>query len=249
MDKDFLTKRAGAFTSSEIYKLVARHKKTGEYLVSRDSYINKVFMELQYNCPMSSYGDSRPTIWGKLLEKWYMAQIELGTPTPTDTLTHPECPLWKGTPDMIYKQEKMVGDLKCPSDLERFAIAYECKGDIDKLRATYKEGEKYYWQLMSNAVLTGSDKCKLVFYVPSEADIEEPKTGIRAYSDDGEGKHHWVLFSNYYELPHVPKESSLPNQVVIEWQVDKIERQQLINDVLSAADEVTSKLFPKKDNG
>jgi hypothetical protein len=159
---------------------------------------------------MSSYGDSRPTIWGKLLEKWYMAQIELGTPTPTDTLTHPDCPLWKGTPDMIYKEEKMVGDLKCPSDLERFAIAYECKGDIHKLRATYKEGE--------------------------------------AYADDGEGKHHWVLFSNYYELPHVPKESSLPNQVVIEWQVDKIERQQLINDVLSASDEVMSKLFPKINN-
>jgi hypothetical protein len=125
-------------------------------------------------------------------------------------------------------------DLKCPVDINRFVTAFECEGDIEKFRNDYPEGDKYFWQLVSNSIITGMNNCRLTFFVPKFSELTE----IQEFSEGAGTEYAWVFYASQYDLPHIPDESVLPNQIDILFTPTNEQKKELKNAVEQAINEI-----------
>lgn len=215
--------RVGNLTSSEIVALTSFDRSGKSPGKPFFTYIEETNMERRLGRCLTSESSARPLIWGKLLEPRPFEQLGLEYSLNSDeSITHPEINYWAGSPDGFkYVIEKTVLDIKCPITLKSFCQlvqpiydGFEGMEAMNKIREYHKDGDKYYWQLVSNACITGSQFAELIVYAPYESEIEEIKR-----SAEGVDGCMWIQFATENELPFLKDGGYYKNLNIIRFEV------------------------------
>lgn len=190
-----------------------------------------------------------------LVDNLYKCMDKLRIDDQSDvTYEHPIHPEWVGTPDSLkYLVEKVdtVTDTKCPLTLKNFynliKFLYdfdgftatkktEIDGDqvIQQIRKQSKEGEKYYWQLVSNACILGAKYAELIAFVPYFEELET----IKKFNQELAEPYHNILFAKDGELPFIHKESGVENLNIIRFEVPEEDKKFLTERVKLAIEKI-----------
>lgn len=220
-------KRIGRFTSSDIFNLVKKDKTGKGFGKPALSYIRDKQFEKKLGRYIDNETNNKYCDWGKFVEKIAFDTLSISYTLCSDqTIVHPTIENWAGTPDFI-KNDGTVGDIKCPFTLRSFCQLYEAT-DKESLIENHKDGEKYYWQLVSNAILTNTNKAELVVYCPLLLEIEKIKeeaefSGIK-----------WLANASNSELPWVDYNSDYRNRKILKLEIPDEDIEFLTNCVISA---------------
>lgn len=224
------TLRVGNFTSSEI---VALTKDTKAF----NTYVLETNMERRLGRPLTDEVKARPLTWGKLLEPFGFSKKGFEyTLCSQDTICHPSIDYWTGSPDGLSPDS--VIDIKCPMTLKSFCQLVQPLYDgktgeeaINDIRKLHKDGEKYYWQLVSNTVLTGSLFAELVVYMPYESELPEIKSLA-----EGNPDYYWIWAAMDDELPFLKDGGYYSNINTIRFLVPEKDKNFLKERVLKAGE-------------
>lgn len=245
--------RIGNFTSSKIVALTKKGKKAGTLGEPALTYIEEKNMERRLGRSLTDEVDARPTTWGKLCEKLVFKLLPTAYILNGDeSISHEKYNCWSGTPDVT--KADTVGDVKCPKTLKSFCQLVDLHYvdgkevypalSIEAVRANHKEGDTYYWQLVSNAILTGSKYGELIVYVPYKDELDELK-GIAINGDASElSKYYWIVNSQPEELPHLIEGGHYKNLNIIRFEIPEADKEFLTVCVAMAETKLIS--FPEK---
>lgn len=214
--------RLGNFTSSDIYRLMSMGKRpmTDEEKAARPksgkgsktefvedgpgeafyNYIEEKRLERKLGRTLNEDCSARQLIWGKLVEK--VAFLVLGFDyqlTSRVSIIHPAFNCWVGTPD--GESDSSVLEIKCPYTIKSFVELSDCK-DINEVREKHKDGEKFYWQCVSNSILTNKKTADLVIYMPYKSELDQ----VRSMCEEWDGHPNevaWIHFGSDDSLPHL----------------------------------------------
>lgn len=151
-----------------------------------------------------------------------------------DTITDMKCPLTrKGFYNLIKHLYIFDGFDATPRK--------EVNGNeiIQLIRKDTKEGEKYYWQLVSNACITKAKYAELIVFMPYYEQLEE----IKQYNESLEEPYWLVARAKDDELPYIYKESGIKNLNIIRFEVpieDKIFLEQRVKLAIDKINETNS---------
>ena len=234
--------RNGNFTSSEIVALTTNGKAIGSWGKPAFTYIEECNMERRLGMALENEIDAKPTSWGKLIEKRPFDQLSTAYHLCSDeTLSHPSIDFWKGSPD-VKKFARValvaIGDLKCPMTRKSFCqlldpyyensnLVYEGQ-TIEAVRANHQQGEKYYWQIVSNviiaAAIAGVDPCtikgELIVYMPYKSELDEIRELASSAGESGEYTK-WIYFANDDQLPNIIEGKHYKSVNVIEFDIPR----------------------------
>lgn len=240
--------RLEKFTSSEVYNLMSEGKgsQVGKPFYT---YIRNKLFEHQAGRELTNSSNAKPTAWGTYMEKYVFenylkySKMDLESKNVIPYLGEIEelHDFYCGTPDLIGANS--VGDIKCPFTLVSFLIAFNCV-DILELIKVHPDGEKFYWQLISNAILTGKDNCTLTFWVPRGYRIEEygeEESEILRIHDQikncGDPTMQWGLWADTEELPYLLNKETAQIKT-FEFEATKTEKQRLLDRLVLATKEL-----------
>ena len=228
--------RIGRFTSSEICALTTLSKNKNDFGVPAINYINEKKIERRLGRGLTTSIDARPTLWGKCLESRIFNLLGLEYKLCSqETIPHPEYDFWAGSPDAEkFDEGKTVADIKCPYTLKSFCNAYHCK-TIDDFREEHNDGEKYFWQVVSNSILTGAKYGELIFYCPYYSELDE----VRKHSIDIEftkikNEYAWIFHALDSEIPYLPDGCYYKNIHTIRWEISQKDKDFLTEKVIKA---------------
>lgn len=230
--------RVGNFTSSEISCLTAEGKTKGTLGKPALTYIDECNMERKLGRSLTDESNARPLTWGKLLEKRVFELLPIGYTLMGDqTIKHSSIECWSGSPDVTSKD--CVGDIKCPITLKSFCQLVDpiYKGltgmdAINAIRDNHKDGEKYYWQLVSNSIITDSKYAELIVYVPYQSELIEVK-GLAVNSDETQ-RFYWIINAEQEELPFLVDGGYYNNLNIIRFEVPQADKDLLTSKVIEA---------------
>lgn len=227
--------RVGNFTSSEIVALTTNGKAKDTFGKPFYTYVEEKNMERELNRSLKNETFAQALKWGKLLEKrvFDLLPIEYRL-CSEDTFYHKTIKCWAGSPDCTL-EEKIVGDVKCPLTLKSFCrlvrpliLGLEGMDAINWIRENHDDGEKYFWQLVSNACILGMKTCQLIVYVPYKSELEQ----IRELAREQPGnKLFSIINSEDTELPYLEDNGFYKNLNIIEFPVPEFDRNFLTNRV------------------
>lgn len=193
--------RVGCFTSSEISAIMTKGKAAGSFGVPALTYIDEKNMERRLGRPLKNDVDAKPCDWGNLCERtvFDMLGIEYSTQSK-QTIVHPDFDCWSGTPDSIcYGTANTVVDIKAPFTMKSFCQLVDGwkENGIQGIRDAHKDGEKFYWQLVSNAILTGCKEAELIVFCPYRSQVMDIiARGMESYN--------WLNYASYEDVPWIP---------------------------------------------
>jgi hypothetical protein len=186
--------------------------------------------------------NARPVSWGKILEGFAFGQLGLEYQLCSqETIVHPEIPFWSGSPDGLkFDEGKTLIDLKNPMTLKSFCQLVDPIYDglegidaMDALRETHKDGEKYYYQLVSNGILSGSKYAELIVCVPYHSQLEEIREYVRNY-DGNQNPIMWISYAEDNELPYIVDKGYYKNINIIRFAIPEIDKELLTQRVKAA---------------
>jgi len=241
--------RIGAFTSSEIVALTTKDKSGKGFGKPALTYIEECNMERRLGRSLTDEVNARPLTWGKLIEGRVFDLLGLEyTLTSTDTIVHPTIPYWAGSPDGGKYQPKTVIDIKCPITLKSFCQLVDAgaKGGIEQIREDHKDGDKYYWQLVCNAILTGSDRAELIVYMPYRSELADIRHLAASVDATQMGKHYWIAMAMDDELPFLLDGGYYKNLNVFGFDIPEADKRFLTECVLRAGEMLIDPTKPKK---
>lgn len=229
--------RVGNFTSSEIVALTKEGKKSGTWGAPALTYIEEKNFERRLGRAIDTESNARPLSWGKCVESFAFGHLGLEySLCSTETIVHPEYDFWSGSPDGV--SEDAVIDLKCPITLKSFCQLvqplYEGLDGMEAMnmiRAEHKDGDKFYWQLVSNAALSGKRFAELIIFCPYQSEINEIKQHA-----DGKPNYYWIWAADESELPFLPNGGYYKNINKIKFEVSDYDKELLINKVKEAGE-------------
>lgn len=233
------TPRIGNFTSSEIGNLMKKDRSGKGFGAPALGYIEECNMERRLGRSISDEVNARPLLWGKLLEGRAFDMLGLEyTLTSKDTIIHPTIPYWAGSPDGGKDEPKTVTDIKCPITLKSFCQLVDNyrEGGMDAVRAEHKDGDKYYWQIVSNAILTGSDHGELIVYMPYRSELAEIRMMVQLLPGDVIGKYYWVASAMDDELPYLLDGGFYKNVNILSFPIPEADKKALMDAVLRAGE-------------
>lgn len=185
------THRWGNFSSYKIYKLMSNDSKGTGFGAAALTYIKEKAFERKLQRPINEQSGGRAAEWGTLVEHYAFQHLGLEySIVSRDRIIHPTINNWVGVPDLI--SDSIVGDIKCPF-VKNFCNLYE----ITSAEVLKKEFPEYYWQLISNAILTDRTRAELVVFCPFKDQLSE----IRSLAEGENIK--WITYANDSELPHL----------------------------------------------
>jgi len=251
-------KSVGNFSSSEIIALLSMGKvemtpdelaarpksgigssvkfKDGGFGTAAMTYIKQTNWERRTGRSMSQSSWSKETAWGKMLESRAFDLLG-GSYKRLDmdgSLVHPRIDYWTGTPDgekyKLLEREK-VAEVKCPFTLNSFFTFADCK-DITEVRDKHPDGEKYYWQCISNACILGIHKAELIIYCPFESEIEQIIKDAQFTPDIRTEK--WVERCLSSELPYLIDGKGYSSFIVFGFDIPKADMQYLEDRIIEA---------------
>jgi len=194
--------RFGNFSSSEIWKLTTLSRDKKEFGAPAKTYISEKQMEIRLGRGLTVGHNAKETNWGTFLERRAFDLLPLSYKLQsTKRLAHPAISHWVGIPDVIIKdgEDVVVGDIKCPWTLKGFCSGVDTFGDAEIFKAEYPE---YYWQLVSNCILVGSNKAEIIYYVPYQKELVD----IREMAEQYDGDQNKIAFINWAsdnDLPYL----------------------------------------------
>lgn len=240
--------RNGNFTSSGIVALMSTGKQIHGFGVAALTYIMETNIEREINRSIDTEINSKPTSWGNLCEPRvhellptsyiYSSQI---------TDINPEIDFWVGSKDgMNTAGELAVTDIKCPLTLKSFIqlvmplycglsgneAMYAIRNGFDYKGFPYpahKDGEKYYWQLVSNACHNNTDFAELIVYMPYQSELLEIKKMA-----DGNPSVYWLNYANEEEIPYLVDGGKYKNLNIIRFKIPQEDKDLLKANVLKA---------------
>lgn len=193
--------RNGKFTSSSIHFLM-KNGKGGRPSLQTERYIEEKRMELRLGRQLNSAGSARPTTWGSAVERRLHSLLDPFEYEycSSQTILHPEIDVWAGTPDFLTVDR--VCDGKCPYTMKSFCELSDIalSGDVQRLKNDFPE---YYWQLVSNAILTNRSKAELIIYCPYKSELDAIRDMINDADDFDQNEVAWIYFSKDKDLPYL----------------------------------------------
>lgn len=240
------TNRIGRFTSSEIHNLLSVNVKKDGFGKPALTYINEKRIERRLGRSIDVESNAKPLTWGKAVEK-YVHEYHLPTSysyCSSETIAHPEYgDFWAGSPDHIKHDEgTTVVDIKCPITLKSFCTfadlfvasngKLEFAATLDILKE-HPDGEKYYWQLVSNAILLNAKYAELVVFCPKRSELQAIRDFVGKIDGD-QAPYFWIDRSRDSELPWIPDNGYYKNIYVFRFEVPESDKQLLTEKVKAA---------------
>jgi len=234
-----------SFTSSQMVRLAANGRDKKSPSDKFYTYIEEVAQQIRLGRPLSKEQDAKAALWGKLCEKYVFETSGLlgleYTPMGDTTLKHPTINQWAGTPDV--KREGFVGDIKCPFTMGSFCgLVDEARNEkreilhealtVDAFKYNHKDGDKFYWQLVSNAILLGVDKAELIVFCPYQSELEAIRDLASKMPNDYE--YRFVTNAHDSELPYLIDGGHYKNLNKIEFDIPQADIDFLTGRVLKA---------------
>ncbi len=246
------TIRNGNFNSSENFRLMKPGKAKGSWSVDAQTFIDECNWERRAKRSIEVQSNAKPLTWGKCCEPIAFGKIGLDyTLMSNETIQHPDIPWWVGSPDAYTST--ICADLKCPQQLDSFrkmSQPFKDKGHvihesftIEALRETHKDGDKFFWQIISNTALLRAVKGinvikgQVIIYVPYEDELQEIKD-----SCDGNPDYYWIWSGEKDSFPYLNRKGEFKNINVIEF--DILDRD--INSLTTRIKECGELLIPLK---
>ena len=243
--------RNGNFTSSEIVALTKMNRKGDDFGEPALKYINQCNMERRLGRSLDGELEAKPTNYGKFVEPLLFSMLqEEYTYNSSQTLVHPKYSHWVGTPDGYKKTKKRtVVDTKCPFTLESFCNLvnplYDGLEGLDVMNALrngytdknglnhakHTDGEKYYWQLVSNACIDDCECAELIVYCPFESELE---VIISQAVESGNPSAYFIANGNPKTLPCIKDGGFYNNINIISFEVP-IEDKEFLTELVEKA--------------
>lgn len=235
--------RVGNFTSSEIVALTKNGKAKDSLGAPAYTYIEECNFERKLGRSLDTESNARPLSWGKLVEGRLFELLGLEYKLVSqESIQHPTISYWAGSPDAqkfeSNDSSETVVEIKCPITLKSFCQLvepiYKCLiglEAINYIRAEHKEGEKYYWQIVSNAILTNSRFAELIIYCPYKSELLEIQEKA-APSSDSPDSANWIYYASHDELPWIPDGGYYKNINVIRFDVPEEDKQFLTKRII-----------------
>jgi len=213
------------------------------------TYIEEINMERLLGRSLEDEKKANAMKWGNLLEPWVFDGLGPEYTYSSDqTVLHPVIPGWAGSPDgTIEEAIRAVYDMKCPFTLKSFCQLvqpiYDGLKGIDAMNAIrngytdsrglfhkkHKDGEKYYWQLVSNAILKDTPDAALIVSMPYESELADIKQMV-----DGNPDAYFIAMAGPDELPFLKDGGYYMNRNIIRFEIPKEDKDFLTSRVLEA---------------
>lgn len=231
--------RAGNFSSSEIHKLIKTGKsKDAVFSAPGLTYIQEKRYEQRLGRSLTTQTNAKPTSWGNLMEL-YVWELKMGISDyrfeNKTRYSHESVESWTGCPDMVG--DDRVADIKCPFTLKAFCELIDCDSG-EKLKENKPE---YYWQLVSNAILTGKDSAELIVFVPYKSELND----IRTFVDTSDvlfrngldqNKFGWMNWAGDEDLPYILDEGHYSNLNTMSFDIPQADKDLLTDRVKQAVE-------------
>lgn len=195
------TERKANFSSSSAWKLTTNNVKKDGFGKPGLTYISEKRMEMRLGRELQKEHSAKATTWGTFVETRVFDEL-LGLKYLLESkkrYAHETIPHWTGSPDVITSD--IVGDIKCPYTLKSFCETVDTFGDLEAFKKLRPE---YWWQLVSNGILTGRDKAEIIIYCPYKDELEEIKESA-ADLDGNQNSIAWIYYAFDDELPYLIK--------------------------------------------
>jgi hypothetical protein len=213
------------------------------------TYIEECNMERRLGRSLEGEVDAKPLSWGKLIEPRPFEMLGLEYQLISqETIQHPTIDYWYGSPD-AKKGIDTVVDFKCPITLKSFCQlvdplylnmkevggvwVYDGSFVINQIRENHPQGEKYYWQIVSNAILLNAAFGELIVYVPYKGELEAIRDMASSAGELGEYTR-WIYNSTDEQLPHLIEGGHYNNLNIIRFPIPLEDKQLLTQRVLQA---------------
>lgn len=191
-------KRTGNFTSSSIYMLASCGNNKDSIGAPFFTYVKEKRREIRVGRSIQNDSISSPTEWGDMCEQYIIEKLPLEYNIDSEKRYYHESLPWNGAPDGIKNTDKKVSlDIKSPFTLTSFMDTIEIF-EMDNIELGLKKGKKdWYWQAVSNMILSESISCEQIIFMPERSDLEE----LREFSYENGYKFHTEFFRDDYRLP------------------------------------------------
>ena len=214
-------KRFARATSSEIYRACAGNKVESPNKPFY-TYAEEKALEKMLGRSLSVQVSARPLAWGSLMECVVYEGMGLGyAMTHKQTIISKYFPnIHSGTPDLIA--DNKIGEIKCPFLKNYMLLAIDIlKEDIEVLKKNHAE---YYWQMVSNAILTKKSRVELICFIPKRKELLEVFELI--HTEEFLEKYNLNVSDYVYYTPeniesfnYMPDECEFPNLTKFEFEV------------------------------
>lgn len=213
------------------------------------TYLEECVMERRLQLPLEQEQFSKSTSWGHLCEKYVMQNHELMgleyTQRPDESIVHPEYNFWTGRPDAEKTKDSTVSDVKSPWTRKSFCQLvqplYDGLTGLDAMNAVrngytdgngiahkpHKEGNTYYWQLVSNSILTKAKYAELIVFMPYEREIDDIKRIANQSEGEDLNKYYGIVMSENSALPYLVEGGYYKNINRIVFEVPEWDKQLL----------------------
>ena len=202
----------GNFSSSEIVALTKDGKAKGSFGKPFFTYVEEKNIERRVGRVLKNEFTSKDTAWGHLIE-YRVLRYLLGTEyslISDKTIRHPIIPYWVGSPDAVKNDGTKIVMV---SDVKGLGLKAFCKtvdaykaGGIQAVRENTEDGEKYFWQIVSNSCLLtgGVNKGELILYCPYKSELDEIRRLAINYDGPDPGRFERFQFMTDDEMPYLP---------------------------------------------
>lgn len=248
--------RIGNFTSSEIVALTTVDTSGKKFGKPALTYISETNMERRLGRSVDDEKVAKALTWGKLLEGRAFGQLGLEyILSSTETDTHPTIPYWSGSKDGLKLDVgRTVADIKCPLTLKSLcqlvdplyygltgiaAMNAIRKGFVDQdgiAHEKHKDGEKFYYQLVSNAIINNCKYAELIVYMPYKSELEDIRLMAQLVDASQLSKHYWIAMAGEDELPYLLDDGYYKNINIIRFEVPEADKKLLTDCVLRAGE-------------
>lgn len=232
--------RIGNFTSSEIVALTKKDKKGTGFGAPALTYIEETNMERLLGRSISTEVDARPTSWGKLVETRVFDLLGLEyTLSSTQTTVHPTIPFWAGSRDGSKKMT--TAEIKAPLTLKSFCQLVQPLHEgltgmeaMNRIREDHKDGEKFFWQIVSNATIHDDEFGELIIYMPYYSELDAIRLMARQHEQAGKFK--WIDWASDDELPYLIEGGYYKNLNIIQFEIPAADKKFLTDCVTKAGE-------------
>jgi hypothetical protein len=228
--------RVGQFTSSSIHKLMTTGRQINGFGKPATTYIQEKRYELRLGRSINKEAKSHSLLWGRLCEKRAFDLLGLEYVLESKTrYSHPDIPEWSGMPDCT--QPAIVSDIKCPWTIKSAVELIESftTGGYLGLK---NHAPEYYWQLVSNGILTDVPKAELIVYVPYKDEIQDIRESIEDYEDPDALR--WMYYCEDDELPYLIQGKHYKNLTTFGFDIPEEDKELLTERVKAAVELLNS---------
>lgn len=224
--------RIGAFTSSNIYKLMEPAKHGAKFSEAGTTYIQEKKMEREIGRSLSRDFYTRDTSWGNFMEFVVFPKLAWGVEHCSDkTIVHPKYPFWVGSPDFLAQMRK-VGELKCYQP-KRFVELTRALITQDPMVLKY-DFPQIYWQIGSNAVLAGVEGGDAMSFMPYRSELDAIRQMVDDYEGEDIARYKWIYDAEDHELAFLADDAKYSNLNIMEYEIPRDDREMLQERIIAA---------------